>query len=104
MTMPKVSNAFFAMGVFYVFCGMMWGMHMGSSEDFTMAPAHAHLNLLGWVTMALFGTYYTLAAGSYSMKLAWINFWVSAAGVLFMIPSLAMYLADQTDKSIIPFI
>ena len=25
-----------------------------------MMPAHAHLNLLGWVTMALYGTFYAL--------------------------------------------
>lgn len=53
--MPRVSAAFFAMGVVYLLLGMSWGMHMGASEDFAMAPAHAHLNLLGWVTMAIYG-------------------------------------------------
>jgi cbb3-type cytochrome oxidase subunit 1 len=100
--MPKVSAAFFGWGTLCVFLGMMWGMHMGSSEDFTMMPAHAHLNLLGWVTMALYGTFYALTAGTTSPKLAWTNFWVSAAGVVLMIPSLAMYLQDQSDKTMVP--
>ena len=100
--MPKVSTAFFALGVVYVTLGMLWGMHMGESEDFTMAPAHAHLNLLGWVTMALYGTFYALTKDSYSPKLAWINFAVSGAGVAVMIPSLAIYLMDQSDTSILP--
>jgi hypothetical protein len=31
------------------------GIHMGISQDFTLVPAHVHLNLLGWVTLAAFG-------------------------------------------------
>ncbi len=100
--MPRVSAAFFGFGVLAVLIGMLWGMHMGASEDFTMMPAHAHLNLLGWVTMSLYGTFYALTKDSYSPKLAWTNFVVSAAGVICMIPALAMYLPDPTDQSMIP--
>ena len=98
--MPKVSAAFFGLGVIYVLIGMVWGMQMGGSEDFTMAPAHAHLNLLGWVTMALYGTFYALTNNQ--SKLPWIHFAVSGVAVAIMIPTLAMYLADQTNKSLIP--
>jgi hypothetical protein len=28
--------------------GMGLGLYMGLAHDFTLAPAHAHLNLLGW--------------------------------------------------------
>jgi len=31
------------------------GIYMGISRDFLLVPAHAHLNLLGWVTLAAFG-------------------------------------------------
>lgn len=100
--MPRVSAAFFAVGVIYVLCGMMWGMHMGEANDFTMAPAHAHLNLLGWVTMGLYGTFYTLTRATMSTKLAWINFGLAALGVLALIPSLALYLAGGNDPRFIP--
>ena len=33
-------------------CGMSLGIFMATHQDFTLAPAHAHLNLLGWVTPA----------------------------------------------------
>jgi hypothetical protein len=98
--MPRVSAAFFAMGVVYLLLGMMWGMHMGESEDFTMMPAHAHLNLLGWVTMAIYGTFYALTHASLSPKLAWTNFALAAGGVLVMIPSLALYLGGHDAKFI----
>ena len=96
--MPRVSAAFFAVGVIYLLLGMSWGMHMGASEDFSMMPAHAHLNLLGWVTMAIYGTFYALTHASLSPKLAWTNFALAAGGVAVMIPSLALYLASHNDK------
>lgn len=35
--------------------GEVLGIYMGIAQDFLLAPAHAHLNLLGWVTLAAFG-------------------------------------------------
>ena len=96
--MPRVSAAFFATGAVLVLIGMFWGMHMGEAGDFTLAPAHAHLNLLGWVTMALYGTFYALTHASLKPKLAWTNFALSAIGVAAMIPSLALFLPARDAK------
>ncbi|HET9232091.1 MAG TPA: hypothetical protein VFO00_12440 [Vitreimonas sp.] len=35
--------------------GESLGIYMGIGQDFTLSPAHAHMNLLGWVTLAAFG-------------------------------------------------
>lgn len=35
--------------------GEALGIYMGISQDFLLTPAHVHLNLLGWVTLAAFG-------------------------------------------------
>jgi len=96
--MPRVSAAFFALGVVYLLLGMSWGMQMGGTEDFTMMPAHAHLNLLGWVTMSIYGTFYALTHASLSPRLAWINFALAAIGVAVMIPSLALFLPAHNVK------
>jgi len=96
--MPRVSAAFFALGVVCLFIGMGMGMQMGASEDFTVMPAHAHLNLLGWVTMAIYGTFYALTHASLKPKLAWTNFALAAIGVAAMIPSLALYLPAHDAK------
>ena len=93
--MPRVSAAFFTVGALCVLVGMFWGMHMGEANNFQLAPAHAHLNLLGWVTMALYGTFYALTAQTMSPRLAWINFLLSLAGILVMIPSLAIFLSTS---------
>lgn len=90
--MPRVSAAFFLTGGLFVLAGMIWGMTMGISQNFQTAPAHAHLNLLGWVTMGLYGTFYAFTAKSGSNRLAWSNYIASALGVIIMIPSLGMML------------
>lgn len=42
-------------GVLCLLVGEGVGIWMGTNQDFTFAPAHAHLNLLGWVTLSLYG-------------------------------------------------
>jgi len=73
---------------------------MGAHNDFTLAPLHAHINLLGWVTLALYGTFYTLTKDTYSPRLAWTNFLLSTIGILAMIPILHLLLttADGPTK------
>src|SRR5690348_15436275 len=65
--MPRVSAAFFVTGGLLLLSGMMLGEYMGAHENFTLSPLHAHINLLGWVTLALYGTFYTLTKDTYSL-------------------------------------
>lgn len=45
-------------GIVLLLIGIVYGMHMGMSQDFTYAPAHAHLNLVGGVLMFVAGLFY----------------------------------------------
>lgn len=96
--MPRVSAAFFVTGGLFVLTGMIGGMWMGAHEDFRLMPVHAHLNLVGWVTMALYGGFYALTAKTYSPRLAWLNWALSTVGVLILIPSLAIFLLTQSTS------
>ena len=95
--MPKVTAAFFLVGALLLLGGMSLGLYMGGRQDFTLAPLHAHINLLGWVTPALYGTFYALTKDTYSPRLAWINFLLSFAGVLIMIPVLFLLLTKPEE-------
>ena len=96
--MPRVSAAFFAMGTLFVLAGLTLGEYMGAHENFLFAPIHAHMNLLGWVTLALYGTFYALTRDTYSPRLAWTNFALSTIGMLGMVP--ALYLLLSTGDSV----
>jgi hypothetical protein len=56
----KASILSFRAAVLMVIAGMIWGIVMGISQDHSTLPAHAHLNLLGWASLFLFGIYYHL--------------------------------------------
>jgi hypothetical protein len=94
--MPKVSFAFFATGCVFLLAGMGMGTWMGATQQFTLSPVHAHLNLIGWATMGLMGTFYALAGDRAPRALAWINYVLIALGMLVMAPALATMLLGQT--------
>jgi hypothetical protein len=71
--------------------GMSLGIYMGINKDFALAPAHAHLNLLGWVTMALYGLYHRGRDRS-AGPLAWAQVGCGAAGFPLMAGGLGVML------------
>ena|SRR5680860_100816 len=95
--MRGISFWFFATGTIYVLIGMLWGIHMGVSGDHTMMPAHAHLNLVGWVTMALFGIYYHLTPKAADTLLAKIHFAVATLGLIVFVPGIALANSQNND-------
>ncbi|MYZ48794.1 hypothetical protein [Propylenella binzhouense] len=63
----SLAYRFFLAGILFAIAGMSLGTYMGSTHDFTFAPVHAHINLVGWTTFFLFGLYYRgdeISAGS----------------------------------------
>ncbi|MET3646131.1 hypothetical protein [Phyllobacterium ifriqiyense] len=86
--MPKISQLFFKSATIFFIIGVMMGLHMGFSGDHSPFPAHAHLNLLGWVSSAIFATYYALNPKKAEGKLVMWQFAVYTTGIVVMIPSL----------------
>jgi hypothetical protein len=76
--------------------GMSLGIWMGMHEDFTLAPVHAHINLLGWVTLSLYGLYHR-GVERVGNGLAWIQVGAAALGMPVMTGGLAAYLATGAD-------
>lgn len=92
--MPRVSRAFFTIAALCGLAGMVWGSYMGASGDHSLHPAHAHLNLLGWVTLSIMGGFYALP-GATPGTLAWVNLVLSALGAVVMAVLLPQVLMDR---------
>lgn len=97
MTYANVSSRFLLLAVACALFGMGVGIAMAISQDFTLAPAHAHLNLLGWVSLALFGLYYRAEPRMVAGKLPQAHFWLALAGVAVMIPALFWRLLGHEE-------
>jgi hypothetical protein len=72
----KASSLSFLAAVVLAFAGMVWGLVMAISGDHSVMPAHAHLNLLGWVSLFLFGIFYHLHPAVDGGRLAIRQVWV----------------------------
>jgi hypothetical protein len=80
----------FRAAVVMVIAGMIWGMAMGITQDHSTLPAHAHLNLLGWVSLFLFGIYYHLHPSIDRMHLASVQVWVWISGTVILTIGVAL--------------
>lgn len=90
-----VSNNFLRLGVLSALVGMALGVWMGANQDFVLRPVHAHINLLGFASMMLFGLFYRAfpAAGRGWMPMT--HFVLSVVGFLILMPSLALMLLQR---------
>ena len=80
----KASTLSFQAAVVFVIAGMIWGIIMAISEDHSAMPAHAHLNLLGWVSLFLFGVYYRLHPSLEGAKSAIGQVWAWIIGTIIV--------------------
>ncbi|MFT4076395.1 MAG: hypothetical protein QM647_12795 [Asticcacaulis sp.] len=80
-------NLFLRTSVVFLCIGIVLGLFMGATEDFTQAPTHAHINLVAGVWMFLAGLYYN-AHPHTSRKAIAIHYWLTVAGLVFFIPGI----------------
>ncbi|HEY6981602.1 hypothetical protein [Reyranella sp.] len=78
----KASTLSFQAAICFVIVGMIWGLIMAISGDHSAMPAHAHLNLLGWVSLFLFGIYYRLRPSLEHGKGALTQAWLWIVGTI----------------------
>ncbi len=68
----------------YFFLAVILGLVMGIIQNFAFTSVHAHLNLLGWVSMALFGLIYSVYKRAGETTLAKAHFWLHNIGLPIM--------------------
>lgn len=87
-----IESLMMCVSVVVLLAGMLAGIAMGIEQDFTLAPAHAHLNLIGGVLLFLFGLYYRLIPAAGSTMLARVQGWLHIAGAILFPAGVAIVL------------
>ncbi len=87
-----MSNTFLRLGALFALAGVGLGYWMGMTEQFGLMPVHAHINLLGWVSMFLYGLFYRVVPAAASGLLATAHLWTAVIGLLVFMPALALKL------------
>ena len=95
--MKSTATKFFAIGAIFALGGMVWGIQMSATHDHTLSPAHGHLNLIGFVAMSVFGTYYALTPRAAAARLALVHYALTVATVLVLTPGIVLAITGQSE-------
>lgn len=80
------------------------GIYMGISQDFLLVPAHVHLNLLGWVTLAAFGLMHRAYPALGASRLAGAQCALAIISNIAMPAGLAVMLTSAThDPTLVKY-
>ncbi len=86
--MKNIDRLFILTGLVFLLIGMLLGLKMSMTQNFSLHGLHAHLNLLGFVLMTLFGLCYHLWPKMREGKLATVHYLlhtISVAGGLTLL-------------------
>ena len=86
---------FLRLAAIYFVVGVSLGYAMSVTEVFVQAPVHAHINLLGWVSLAIFGLIYYVRPDAAKTRLAKVHFWLYNIGLPIMLAALSVFLGGQ---------
>jgi len=88
------------LSVLYLIAGVALGIAMGATENFTLRPVHAHVNLLGWATLAVAGLVYSVFPAAGRSRLAKVHFWLLNLAMPVMLGALTVLLLG--NRGVIP--
>ena len=97
----NISRTYLLTGSLYLLVGIILGMYMGGKQDFTLAPVHAHINLLGFTLMTLFGVAYRVMPQLAGNMLAKVHFWLHQVGALLLLLSLFLLMSGRVAETTI---
>jgi hypothetical protein len=81
--------------------GVAAGMYMGIAQDFRFVHVHAHLNLLGWVALALAGLLYAVHPRLQTTWMAHAHYWLHTLGLIVFMGGFAWGSASG-QKPVVP--
>ena len=88
--------------VVYFIIALCWGIVMSATMSFDLKTIHVHVNLLGWVSMTLFGVVYHLWPKLSEGLVPKVQFWLHQIGTPVMLIALTFYL--RGNKALEPVI
>ena len=99
-----IGSLMMRVSVVVLLVGMLAGIAMGIQQDFLLAPAHAHLNLIGGVLLFVFGLYYRLVPAAGTTVLAKVQGWLHISGAILFPAGIAIVLVKGTSFIAAPIV
>ncbi len=88
----SISLLYFRTAAILLIVGMVFGIYMSASGNHAATGAHAHLNLIGFVVMSIYGIFFGLNPQRSGGRLPKILWGLNTVAAVVMFPSLALLL------------
>ncbi|WP_043933001.1 cytochrome-c oxidase [Bacillus sp. EB01] len=93
----RLGALFLKVASVYFLVGVVMGVGMEIAGDHRLMGAHAHINLVGWASMGLFGLIYVLFPRAGETLLAKLHFWLYNISLpLFMLGLSFLLLGNES--------
>lgn len=99
-----IGSLMMCVSVVILLVGMIAGITMGIQQNFVLAPAHAHLNLVGGLLLFLFGLYYRVIPAAGKTILARIQGWLHIFGGILLPAGIALVIVGGKDYKAAPIV
>jgi hypothetical protein len=99
-----IGSLMMCLSVVVLLVGMLAGIVMGMQQNFVLAPAHAHLNLIGGVLLFLFGLYYKLVPAAGTTTLAKLQGWLHMIGAILFPAGVALVILKGPSFEVAPIL
>jgi hypothetical protein len=93
----KFGVLFLKLAALYFLIGVGIGLTMEIIGDHRLGGAHAHINLVGWASMGLFGIIYVLFPKAGESVLAKLHFWLYNISLPLFMLGLCFVLLGNTS-------
>ncbi len=93
----RVHVVFIGLGLIFLVIGMAFGMWMGMSNNLQFAAAHAHWNVVGFLTSSVYGLTHRAYPRLAESRLTWPQCIVHVAGVLIFAPGIILAITTRQE-------
>ena len=88
----------------YALIGAMIGSDLAGRKDYSMVPSHAHILVVGWLTLFAYGIFYCVFKEISMKKTAKLHAWTSLIGGGLMPLSMLLYYKNENSFTTLMFI
>jgi cbb3-type cytochrome oxidase subunit 1 len=91
-----MGNTLIKISVVYFLIGVLMGLYMSIAHNYLLTGVHVHINLLGWMSLAVAGILYKLYPHLEQTLVAKMHFWLHNLGLPVMMIGLTFVLLGNT--------
>ncbi|MNJ42872.1 hypothetical protein D3C77_378520 [compost metagenome] len=102
--MVKYSKWLIRIAAIYSLIGALIGADMAGRYDYTLTPAHAHILVVGWLTLFAYGMFYYIFKEISMVRTAKLHVWCSIIGGGLMPFGMLVYYKIQNTATLLAFI